>query len=334
MNRMYRELLLPIPAGEMIYVLGHKNPDSDAVGAAIGYAMLLERFGVRAIPAVPGPVNAETRFALKTLGLEEPVILESAADLSVVLVDHSSRSQSVPDLNRARILGVIDHHGIGDVATGEPIFVRCAGIGAASTLVWLCWMECGQELSPEAASALLMGILSDTRNLTRNVTRADRLAVEALSGILEMHVAQYAQLYADMRRALVDYSGMSDADIFDSDYREYEMAGVRFGIGVARAPGNWACRELEKHLTFYMEENFDAFGVDMLFLMVSNTEPDKTALILSGIGRGAKEILALAFGPETDGRIELGENLSRKSQIVPKLSSALEKWVRDGKTTS
>jgi manganese-dependent inorganic pyrophosphatase len=62
------------------YVIGHVNPDTDSISAAIGYAWLLrERDGLEAIPARAGAINPQTTWALKRLGLEAPVLLNDAS---------------------------------------------------------------------------------------------------------------------------------------------------------------------------------------------------------------------------------------------------------------
>ena len=63
-----------------IYVVGHKNPDTDAIASAIGYAWLLrERDGLDTVAARAGSVNAQTRFALSHFKLQPPVLLEDAS---------------------------------------------------------------------------------------------------------------------------------------------------------------------------------------------------------------------------------------------------------------
>ena len=63
-----------------IYVIGHVNPDTDSIAAAVGYAWLLrERDGNDVIPARAGPVNLQTAWALKQLGLEPPLLLNDAS---------------------------------------------------------------------------------------------------------------------------------------------------------------------------------------------------------------------------------------------------------------
>lgn len=63
-----------------IYVVGHKNPDTDAVASAIGYAWLLrEREGLDTVAARAGTLNAQTRFALESFHAPAPLLLEDAS---------------------------------------------------------------------------------------------------------------------------------------------------------------------------------------------------------------------------------------------------------------
>lgn len=65
---------------DRIYVIGHVNPDTDSIAAATGYAWLLrERDGNESIAARAGPVNPQTTWVLKRLGLEPPILLTDAS---------------------------------------------------------------------------------------------------------------------------------------------------------------------------------------------------------------------------------------------------------------
>ena len=65
---------------EPVYVIGHVNPDTDAIAAAAGYAWLLrERDGQNAIAARAGPTNPQTTWVLKTIGLDAPRFLPDAS---------------------------------------------------------------------------------------------------------------------------------------------------------------------------------------------------------------------------------------------------------------
>lgn len=63
-----------------IYVIGHVNPDTDSIASAVGYAWLLrERDGDDVIAARAGPINPQTTWVLKRLGIEAPVLLTDAS---------------------------------------------------------------------------------------------------------------------------------------------------------------------------------------------------------------------------------------------------------------
>ncbi len=65
---------------DQIYVIGHLNPDTDSIAAAMGYAWLLrERDGLNTVAARAGAINAQTSWVLKTLGLDAPVLLTDAS---------------------------------------------------------------------------------------------------------------------------------------------------------------------------------------------------------------------------------------------------------------
>jgi manganese-dependent inorganic pyrophosphatase len=63
-----------------IYVIGHVNPDTDSIAAAMGYAWLLrERDGANTVPARAGAINPQTAWVLKTLELDAPTLLTDAS---------------------------------------------------------------------------------------------------------------------------------------------------------------------------------------------------------------------------------------------------------------
>jgi manganese-dependent inorganic pyrophosphatase len=72
-----------------IYVVGHKNPDTDTIASAIGYAWLRrERDGDDAVAARAGTVNAQTAFALHYFKVEMPVLLEDASPRFGAIAHH------------------------------------------------------------------------------------------------------------------------------------------------------------------------------------------------------------------------------------------------------
>lgn len=74
-----------------VYVVGHKNPDTDAIVAAIGYAEYKRQTGVNAIASRIGSVSSETEYLLERFGFEDPLRIYSAkAVLKEIEMDKAS----------------------------------------------------------------------------------------------------------------------------------------------------------------------------------------------------------------------------------------------------
>ena len=63
---------------DIIYISGHKNPDTDSISSAIAYAYLKNELGIQAKACRLGKINNESRFVLDKFQLEEPDLITSA----------------------------------------------------------------------------------------------------------------------------------------------------------------------------------------------------------------------------------------------------------------
>ncbi len=62
------------------FVIGHINPDTDSIAAAMGYAWLLQNLEEETIiPARAGHLNPQTTWVLERLNMEPPVLLPDAS---------------------------------------------------------------------------------------------------------------------------------------------------------------------------------------------------------------------------------------------------------------
>ena len=80
----------------------------------------------------------------------------------VVLVDHNEASQSVPGLEEAEILEIIDHHRLADIQTTNPIYVRNEPVGSTNTIIASMFQDRGLMPSEKMAGMMAAAILSDT----------------------------------------------------------------------------------------------------------------------------------------------------------------------------
>ncbi len=68
-----------IRMADQIYVIGHVNPDTDSVAAAMVYTCLIrERNGTDTVATRAGAINPQTAWVLKKVGLDAPFFLNDA----------------------------------------------------------------------------------------------------------------------------------------------------------------------------------------------------------------------------------------------------------------
>ena len=314
-----------------IYVTGHKSPDSDTVGSSIAYASLLRELGYDARPVVLEDINQETRYILETGGLETPMLLDDASGCNMVLVDHSEYSQAAEGLRDANVITIIDHHGAGSITTGNRLIYDARPLGSTATIIWIRYRNYGIEPDPKTAYAMAGSILSDTLNLQSDATTfADREALKALS--LLAGISDTDALYQGMYQATMPYEGMTDEEIFFSDYKEYERGGKKFGIGCVNAYDEAGAGNLVERMTNVFSSDDAPNGMDMSFAEISIFHDGISVSYLVPSNEAAAEVLEAAFGNDAvyDGvsyRLEPG--ISRKQVLVPAITDILEAYPKE-----
>lgn len=222
-------------------VVGHKNPDGDSVFSAMAYALLMRELGYNVVAKMAGPANKETLFASKAFGFELPDVLQSVSAVdNLILVDHSDYAQAVEGARDARILQVIDHHGIGDITESKLLYAKYMPVGSTCSIVYTSYKELEVEITPAVAKVLLAGILADTLNLIKvTCTEVDRVIYKELVGILaneesktyDEKFEEVQKIYKGMSEAAKNFDGMSDLEIFNADAKDYNIDGVKFRLG-------------------------------------------------------------------------------------------------------
>ena len=108
---------------KQIYVIGHRNPDTDSIASAIGYAAFKQMLGqtnVRA--AMAGRPNPQTRYILERLGIPAPQYLADVhpkvrdvlGSRPIVVRQDTSLKDSLELFHRhsIRVLPVVDDAGM------------------------------------------------------------------------------------------------------------------------------------------------------------------------------------------------------------------------------
>lgn len=65
-------------ANELIYITGHRHPDTDSIVSAIAYAQLKNRQGIPSIACRLGDLQEETKYLLERFHFESPMLFEDA----------------------------------------------------------------------------------------------------------------------------------------------------------------------------------------------------------------------------------------------------------------
>ena len=311
-----------------VYVIGHQTPDSDTVCSAIGMAYLLNSLGIHAEARIPGELNLESRFIFSELNYSVPEILEDAADKQLWLVDHSASSQMVNGAEKARIVGITDHHGIGDAETSEPICVLSCPAGSTCAVVYKLCEVCDAELQEDVASVLLAGLLSDTSNMkSKNVTKLDESAFEklkVLSGITDTD-----RLFNGMLESKLSFAGMSDTAIFYSDYKNYEHNGVKYGIGCIKVARSDLIPGMAERMQAVIESEISG-GCEADFIIYSIYDPDYSTGYMGIAGKDAafaEKLMADTFGEKAEKQGDFfifKPSLNRKTEVVPPIDTYID----------
>ena len=291
----------------------------------MAYAELMRAMGHECVAKAAGPVNRETLYIAGLWELPLPEVTDKVEPgTRLILMDHSEYAQAVAGASKARLLQVIDHHGVGDIEESNLMFYKAWPVGATCTIVYHSFNEFGVPISEETARMLLAGIISDTRNLTKGTTTAYDIAVySALAGRLGLAPGDLAVIFAGMDKAAHDISGMSDREIFLSNYKRYSIEGLAVGVASIDGDPDTPSGEFLARMLKVMPKIMKEQGEDMIFAKV-DIGRGTYILYYDPAGR-AQETAEKAFGPSVGpGICHSAKNLSRKTAVVPMISRALK----------
>src|SRR4051812_26849493 len=264
--------------------------------------------------------EVEYRAAIAVDDDGAPVGIVSRSDLvspqprRVLLVDHAEQAQSVPGIEEAEIVEILDHHNIGSIETRVPVKATFDPVGSTATLVVERFRREGREPRQETATMLLAALLSDTVVLTSpTATDRDHRVVEYLEELLEVDARAFGM---EMFEASSDASDLDAAEIVGRDAKEYTTAaGHTIAIAQFETVGT-GLRERKDELLEALEAEREKRGYALYALMVTDIVSRGTELLVAG-DTGPVE---RAFGVRArDSALELPGVMSRKKQVAPKL---------------
>jgi len=254
----------------------------------------------------------------RPIGLITHDELADPAPRKVVLVDHAEEAQSVPGVEQAEIVEILDHHHIGSIETKIPVTAIFDPVGSTATLVLERFRQNGLEPTPSTATMLLGAVLSDTVILNSpTTTERDNAVVEYLERVLALDAREFGR---EMFEQTSDVSSVDADDIVRRDAKEYEVSeGRRICIAQIETVG-LGILDRRDELLEALQRQRDAKDYLLYALMVTDILEQHTKMLVAG-EHGPVE---RAFGQHLeDGAIDLPGVMSRKKQVAPKLLAAL-----------
>jgi len=234
----------------------------------------------------------------------------------VLLVDHAEQAQSVPGVEEAEIVEILDHHHIGSVETKVPVTATFDPVGSTATLVIERFRQNGMEPSPPTATLLLGAILSDTVILNSpTVTERDRTVVDYLERVLGVDALEFGR---EMFESTSDVSALPAEEIISRDAKEYQSGGESICIAQVETVGK-SLLERKSELLAAMGTEQGRQGYRFFALMVTDIISKGTDLLVTGDEATVERTLGQTAA---DGVIELPGVISRKKQLAPRLLAA------------
>ena len=296
------------------YVVGHKSPDTDSVCAAIALADLKSKLGVEAKPAVQGVVNPESQFVLDKFGLDAPELLTDAEGKQIFLVDHSDLAQSLDNLNKGELLGIVDHHKVGDVTTPNPIWVWTWPVGCTCTVLKNMYDFFKVEIPKNIAGIMTCAILSDTVVFkSATCTEQDTEAAEALARIAGLDDLQ--ALGVEMFKVKSAIEGTPVRELVKRDYKDFDMSGNKVGIGQLEVVDLSLLAGVKEDLAKDIAALKQEGSYHSVFLLLTDIMKEGSEMLLVS---DDPSVVEKSFGTAPSGdRVWLDGVMSRKKQVVP-----------------
>ena len=298
---------------EKILIFGHQNPDTDAITSSIVMANLENKLGNKAEACRQGKINKETEYVLNYAGVEAPTLIEDVEDgTEVILVDHANPKESVPNLDNAKILKVVDHHKLG-LSTSYPLYYRAEPVGCTETIMYKLYKENNVEINKTIATLMVSAIISDTL-LFKSPTCTDedvRIAKE-LAKIAEIDLDIYGM---DMLKAGTDLSSFTIDEIINLDAKKIDLKDKKAIIAQVNTASIDEVLTMKADLEAAMQKSIEENGLDLFMFIITDIVNSTSKGIVLG---NAANIAEKAYKESiVDNVIELKGVVSRKKQVVP-----------------
>lgn len=296
-----------------ILIFGHKNPDTDTICSSMVKQILNEKDGKTNTQAVRlGNVNKETQYVLDYLKIEAPELIEGVKKgQEVILIDHNEFSQSADGIEKAKIIGVIDHHRIANFQTTEPLYYTARPYGCTSTILFKDFKQKGIEIEKTEAILMASAIISDTLLLKSPTTTShDKEALEELAKIANIDLDTYG---IEMLKAGTDLDDFSEEELINLDAKKFEENGVKCVIAQVNTVSVEDVLKRKEKLEEAINNEIEKDNLNLFVFAITDILNSNSQIIALG---NRTDIIEKSYKLE-DNMAFLKGVVSRKKQILP-----------------
>jgi len=296
------------------YIFGHTTPDSDSIVGAISLSYLKNKLGEDTTPTRQGEVNPETKWILEKFGHDAPALKTEYAGENVYLIDFMESSQSPKDISEATILGIVDHHKLGDLKTNAPLEMWVRPVGCSNTIVKEMFDHYGIEIPKELAGMMMCAILSDTVIFkSPTCTKEDTKACKELAEIAG--IEDYKAVGMEMFIVKSDVLSATPRELVLRDFKDFNMGGNTIGVGQLEVVDLSVFDTMKEDLFAAMKElKAEGERHSVLLLLTDIMQEGSQLLIVSD----DTEKIEHAFDISLENKQAwLKGVMSRKKQIIP-----------------
>ncbi len=296
------------------YVFGHTNPDSDSIVGAISLSYLKNQLGEDCVPTRQGKVSPETEFILEKFNGTLPELKTSYAGEDVYIVDYSDLAQAPEDILEATVLGIVDHHKLGDLTTSTPLECWIRPVGCSNTIIKEMYDAYDVEIPKDIAGMMLCAILSDTVIFkSPTCTKVDTKACKELAKIAG--VEDYKALGMEMFIVKSAVQGATARELTTRDYKEFAMGSEKVGVGQLEVVDLSVFDEMKEDLFTDIAKLKEEGGLHTVMLLLTDIMKEGSQVLVV-----SDDVSKVESG--LDVKLENNEAwldgvLSRKKQIIP-----------------
>jgi manganese-dependent inorganic pyrophosphatase len=296
------------------YIFGHTSPDSDSIVGAIALAYLKNELGEDCIATSQGEISAETKFILDRFDGKVPELKTSVAGENVYLVDFSDKAQAPTDIMEATILGIVDHHKLGDLTTDTPLECWIRPIGCTNTIIKEMFDYHGVKIPANLAGMMMCAILSDTVIFkSPTCTKIDTKVVKELSAICG--ISDYKSLAMEMFIAKSAIDGASARNLNTRDYKEFDMNGTKVGVNQLEMVDISALDDRKEDILEDMKKMKDENNLHTVLVLLTDIMKEGSQLLV--VSDDASKIENAFDCKLQNSQVWLDGVLSRKKQVIP-----------------